>query len=326
MTMTNPSTSFQHFIGVDVGKDTLVLCRYGSPETISVSNTPSGITELFSTYKSWFEGSYVVVDTTGGWERSLIISLLGCNLTVHRADGRKVKSFARSLGKLAKTDAIDAAILARYGHDRHQELFICQLADDSLFLLQNLVTRRSQLATYAKEEKQRLSGPLPQKLRFLIEQHLESLQEQLETIEKEIAVCLKENPILQAKAELLKTMPGIGPQTAPFLLAELPELGQLDRKQIAAIAGLAPYAYDSGRMNARRRTYGGRRHVRAALFLAALNAIRAKDSTLRTFFLRLTEAGKSKRCALIAVARKIITILNAKLRDNFFPQMHFMSR
>ncbi len=274
----------------------------------------------------WLDGGYFVVDTTGGWERPLIGALLTAAVCVHRADGRRVKSFARSLGKLAKTDAIDAGVLARYGHDRHAELFLCQIADDSLFLLQNLVTRRGQIARYAKEEKQRLSASLPHKVRFLVEQNLETLRDQIATIEHEIAVCLEQDEALNAKAAILQTLPGIGPQTTAFLLAEMPELGHLNRKQIASLAGLAPHAHDSGKMTGRRTTYGGRRQVKAALFLAALNAARAKNNPLRDFYTRLINAGKSKRCALVAVARKLITIINAKLRDSFFTRQQFMSR
>jgi transposase len=188
------------------------------------------------------------------------------------------------------------------------------------------VTRRGQLARYAKEEKQRLSGPLPEKLRFMIEASLEQLQEQLGAIEQEIAACIKSNAELAKKAELMQELPGVGPQTAAFLLAEMPELGQIDRKAIASLAGLAPHAYDSGKMNGRRTTWGGRRQVKAALFLAALNAVRSRENALRTFYERLLEAGKSKRCALVAVARKLVTILNARLKEKFYIQPDLMSR
>jgi transposase len=317
---------FQHFFGVDVGKETLVVCQYGLPQTETYVNDSTGIAALLAKHLPALEPTYVVVDSTGGWERTLIEALLEKKVAVHCADGRKVKAFSRSLGQLAKTDALDAAILARYGHDRHKELILCALADDSLRLLQSLITRRSQLVTYRKEEKQRLSGPLPNKLRLMIEEHLGHLLVQLELLEAEITTLLEQHAPLKEKATELQTVAGIGPQTATFLLAEMPELGQLDRKKIAALAGLAPYAYDSGKMFGRRTTYGGRRHVRAALFLAALNASRAKDSPLSTFCARLIENGKSKRCALVATARKIITILNAKLKEKFFAQPKLLSR
>lgn len=318
--------SFQHFIGVDVGKETLVIHRHGTFDHTEIPNTTQGIADFLTDHPTWLDNSYFVVDTTGGWERPLIVALLSIGVCIHRADGRKVKSFARSLGKLAKTDAIDATVLARYGHDRHAELPLCALADETVFLLQSLVTRRAQLAVYAKEEKQRLSGQIPEKMRSLIQNHLEHLQEQIATIEEEIARCISSDPLLSQKAELMKTLPGIGPQVSALLLAEMPELGQLDRREIAALAGLAPYAYDSGKMSGRRTTYGGRKQVKTALFLAAINAVRAKDNTLKAFYARLLENGKSKRCALVAVSRKLITILNGKIRDAFYQPTLHMSR
>jgi transposase len=320
------SQTFQHFVGVDVGKETLVAQHFATRQLIEFPNTSDGIANFLQGHAAWLKNGYFVVDTTGGWERPLIGDLIAAGVTVHRADGRRVKSFARSLGKMAKTDAIDASVLARYGHDRHAELFQCQLANESLFLLKNLVTRRGQLARYAKEERQRLSGPLPNKVRFLVEQNLDALCEQMTIIEQEISLCLENDTTLKRKAEILQTVPGVGPQTAAFLLAEMPELGQLNRKQIASIAGLAPHAYDSGKMSGRRTTYGGRRHVKAALFFAALNAARSKNNPLGDFYTRLVNAGKPKRCALIAVARKIITIINARLQNHHCIQPEFMSR
>lgn len=317
-------SSFNAFIGVDVGKETLVLCHHSSREVITIANDATAISGFMATCPHWLEGAYWVVDTTGGWERMLISQLLAQNVSVHSADGRRVKSFARSLGRLAKTDAIDAALLARYGAERHAQLVVCQLADEALYLLQNLVTRRGQLVIYAQEEKQRLSSPLPERLRILIEMNLACLTDQLEQLEHDIALCIQHDNHLRAKAALMQEMPGIGPHTAALLLAQMPELGQLDRRQIAALAGLAPYARDSGKMTGRRSTYGGRHAIKKALFLAALNAIRARTGPLKEFYTRLLEAGKAKKCALIALARKIITILNARLREKLFHQpTHF---
>jgi transposase len=315
-----------NFIGIDVGKTELVACLQGNAALPPFPNTAAGISQFLENHQAWWENAYVVVDATGGWERAVITALLAKKVTVHRADGRKAKSFARSLGQLAKTDALDAKLLARYGKERHMDLPTVALADENLHLLQSLVTRRTQLALYAEQEKQRLSAPLPHKVRCLTEQHPDHLLQNIEDIEAEIATCIDSTEDLRKKAELMATIPGIGAQTSARLLAEMPELGQLDRKQIASLARLAPYAFDSGKMQGRRSTYGGRTHVKAALFLAALNAAHAKDNPFRAFYEKLLKAGKSKRCALIATARKIIVTLNAKLRDTFFPQPKFMSR
>ena len=325
---TLASAGFARFIGVDVGKAELVACLHGGAGVTGFANSAAGIDGWLAAHAGQLADAYVVVDATGGWERTLIAALLAKGATVHRADGRKVKSFARSLGVLAKTDALDARLLARYGHDRHRELSTAILADEQLFLLKGLVTRRSQVALYAKEEKQRLSGPLPERVRFLTERHLDCLGEEIDAIETEIHACIHACPALRGKAELMMKLQGIGPLTAALLLAEMPELGQLDGKQIASLAGLAPHAHDSGKMNGKRTTWGGRKIVKSALFLAALNAVKAKekDNRLRAFYQKLLANGKSKRCALIATARKIIVILNARLKEKFFLKLADLSR
>jgi transposase len=326
MNTTTQNTPYTSFIGVDVGKHSLVMHHLPSHEKCEITNNTSAIDAFITAHQHHLDGAFVAVDTTGGWERPLIARLIAVGVTVHRADGRKVKSFARSLGKLAKTDAQDAALLARYGQERHAVLMEAVLADDKLFLLNNLVSRRGQLAIYAKEEKQRLGGTVPHRIRQLIEHNLALLQGQISAVEEEIAMTIAMSDELREKAAIVKELPGIGPVTSAFLLATMPELGLVDRKQIAALAGLAPWAHDSGTMRGRRTTYGGRAAVKAALFLAAINAVRAKNNPLKDFYVRLVDAGKSKRCALVAVARKLITILNARIRDFFCTQPHLLSR
>jgi transposase len=318
--------SYQHFVGVDVGKFSLVFCRHGERQCVEYPNSPEGIRDFFSSHSAWLQNGFFIVDTTGNWERSLIESLLAEGIPVHRTDGRRVKSFARSLGKLAKTDSIDAGILARYGHDRHQDLFLCELADEKVSILQTLVTRRSQLVIYAKEEKQRLSGKVDDRMHELICYNLDQLNAQIEKLNLEIEECIDSDVKMKLKSQIMQESAGIGSKTSAFLLAQLPELGYLNCKEIAALSGLAPHARDSGQMNARRTTYGGRQDVKSVMFLAAINAVRCKDSTLREFYMQLISKGKTKRCALIAVARKMITILNAKIRDTLYPKIKLLSR
>ena len=321
MTILSPTVcSFQRHIGVDVGKEELVFYQEESKELHSIPNTAQGIEDFLTAHPHWLVDAFFVVDSTGGWERPLIASLLTKNLQVHRADGRKVKSFTRSLGCLAKTDAIDAKMLARYAKERQPDLRRCVLAEDSVHLLQSLLTRRQQLATHLKEEKQRHSAPLSSKVIFLIEQHIDLLTDHLEAIEAEIHACIEADACLRERADILLEIPGIGQYIAAFLLAEMPEIGQTDRKKIAS------HAYDSGKMHGRRTTFGGRIHVKHMLFLVALNAVRSKENPFRTFYERLINAGKSKRCALIVTARKIVTVANARLKEKYFLQPQNMSR
>ncbi|HEX4573993.1 MAG TPA: IS110 family transposase, partial [Gemmatimonadales bacterium] len=228
------------------------------------------------------------------------------------ANPRQVRDFARATGQLAKTDTIDAAILALFAERVRPTPRA--LPSATAQLLDALLTRRRQLLEMLTAEKNRL-GFAPRPLHRGIQQHIRWLERQLDDVTKDLAALIEQSPAWRAKDDLLQSVPGVGPITSCTLVAELPELGSLTHKQIAALVGVAPLARDSGKWRGKRFIWGGRGSVRTALYLAALCG-RRWNPTLRPFYERLIAAGKPKKVALVACARKLLTILNAMVRDN----------
>jgi len=298
------------FVGVDVAKATLDVALRPSGEPWSVPNDEAGVAALLERLRP-LSPALVVCEATGGFERAAIAMLAAAGLPVVVANPRQVRDFARATGQLAKTDQIDAAILALFAERVRPTPR--PLPDEAAQLLDALLTRRRQLLEMLVAEKNRL-GFAPRPLHKGIQQHIRWLERQLDDVTKGLADQIERSPIWRAKDDLLQSVPGVGPIVSAVLLAELPELGTLSHKQIATLAGVAPLARDSGTLRGKRMVWGGRAGVRTALYLAALCG-RRWNPRLKVFYERLLAAGKPKKVALIACARKLLTILNAMLRD-----------
>ncbi len=304
-------TATSVFVGLDVAKLTLDVALRPSGEQWSVSNDEAGIAALLERLRPLVP-TLVVCEATGGFERAAIAILAAAGLPVVVANPRQIRDFARATGQLAKTDQLDAALLALFAERVRPPPR--PLPDEATRLLDALLTRRRQLLEMLVAEKNRL-GFAPRSLHQGIQQHIRWLERQLDDVTKAVADQIEHSPVWRAKDDLLQSVPGVGPIVSAVLLAELPELGALSHKQLATLAGVAPLARDSGTLRGKRMVWGGRAGVRTALYLAALCG-RRWNPQLRVFYERLIAAGKPKKVALIACARKLLTILNAMLRDN----------
>ena len=313
--MTSFSRQIESVLGLDVSKDTVTLHDLASGRRATVPNTRPALTEALEALASC---ELAVCEATGGYEDTLLAVLAALAIPAHRADGARVKAFLRSHGRRAKTDAIDAEGLALFGRERGAELPRWRPAVEDQAELVALVERRRDLVVIRAAEKNRRNAPRNASgsdlVREDIEAHIAELDRRIGVIDERIAGLVAGSVELAARARVLRTVPGIGPMLAPFLLAGMPELGSLGQGQAASLAGLAPHPRQSGKSDAYRSTRGGRRFLRPPLFLAALAATRAENG-LAHFYKRLLAAGKPKRLALVAVMRKIIVIANARLRE-----------
>jgi transposase len=304
----NPPT---RFVGCDVGKTSIVIFDSATARTRTVANTP----ETLSAFMAELDGSCLLVcESTGGYEAALLAAALAVGCPAHRADGRRVKHFIRSLGILGKTDAIDARALARYGQERHADLVRWQMPDGDRDRLQTLVLTRRDLVAERQAWKNRRAAPGAAPVAPRIEAVIVCLESQITAIEQDMQALIQSQPVLDRCARALCGITGFGAVISASLLALLPELGQLDRRKIAALAGLAPHPNQSGHADRYRPTRGGRQVLRPILFFAALTAVR-HNPALRAFYKRLLDNGKKPIVAVVAVARKLVTIANAITRD-----------
>ena len=299
------------FVGCDVGKKTITIFDSGTGKTVDVVNTKAALKAFAA---NLLPGCLVICEATGGYEALLLDAVISAGHAIHRADARKVKSFIRSYGILAKTDAIDARALASYGRERHGLLTRWQPREQDRDMLHTLVATRSDLVRDRTACTNRLgspgASPVAKELRGLVKSYDKAIAQ----LEERIAELIRSSNSLASAANTLRTIPGIGATTAAALIAYLPELGTLDRKQIASLAGLAPHPCQSGSFIGYRRTRGGRPEVKRVLFMAALSAVK-HDPNLKAFFQRLKDNGKKPIVALVAAMRKLVTIANARLRD-----------
>jgi transposase len=253
----------------------------------------------------------VIVESTGGLETALVVELCARQIPVALVNPGRVREFAKSLGLLAKTDKLDAHLLARFGEAA--KLKPTRLPDEAVQYLSELMSRRRQLIQMLTMEKNHfLCARLS--LRPRVQEHIAWLTHEVITISEQIQNYLQETPLFQEKEHILRSAKGVGPITSSILLSDLPELGQLERKKIAALVGVAPFNDDSGRRRGLRRVKGGRSAVRHVLYMATVTASRF-NPVIKTFYQRLLAAGKKKKVALVACMRKLLTILNAMLRD-----------
>ena len=258
----------------------------------------------------------IVLEASGGYEAALVGALASAQLPVVVVNPRQVRDFARATGQLAKTDRIDAQVLARFGQAIRPELR--PLADATTRALRALVSRRRQLQEMLIAEQNRLVNAAvqdaPEALREQLAAHIAWLRRQLAEVDDELRRQLRASPVWRAREDLLRTIPGIGPVTSATLLSQLPELGQLNRKAIAKLVGVAPLSHDSGTLRGRRRVWGGRAEVRAVLYMAALVATRW-NAMIRGFYERLRASGKPAKVALVACMRKLLVLCNSMLRS-----------
>jgi transposase len=255
----------------------------------------------------------VALEATGGYEMLCVAALSGAGIVVVVVNPAQVRAYAHALGRRAKTDPIDAAVIARFAAATKPQ--IRPLRDAQSQALSALVSRRRQIVSMITAEEQRLRMALAKEAQKSIRRLLAALRRELESLDGELDAHIRKSPLWQVREALLSSVPGVGHITARTLLAEMPELGSLDRRQIAALAGLAPWTRQSGQWRGRSFIGGGRAVVRTALFMAALVACR-HNPALKAFRNRLVEAGKTKKAAIVAAMRKLLTILNAIIRDN----------
>lgn len=293
--------------GIDVSKETLDVALPGA-ESLQFSNDQGGIEQLAKRLK---EMDLVVMEATGGYETAVATTLVAAGIRVAVVNPRQVRDFAKATGRLAKTDRIDAGVIAAFGVA--VEPHILQLPDEDARELQALLVRRSQLVAMRVQETNRL-GLMQGAMRKGIKKHIAWLEQEIAKLDIDLTAGLRSSPAWRAKDELLRSLKGIGPITSGTLLVGLPELGQLDRRAIAALVGLAPFNCDSGKMRGRRTIYGGRSRIRTLLYMAATSAIRS-NPVIRAFYERLKSRGKPHKVAIVACMRKMLTILNAMVRD-----------
>jgi transposase len=299
-------------IGIDVSKDRLDVAVRPSGEKFVVERNAAGLERLVARLRE-LSPRLVVLEATGGFETVAAATLASAGLPVAIVNPAQIRAFAKALNQRAKTDPIDARVIAHFAEAA--ELEPRPLPDEQTQLLADLVGRRRQIIEMIGAERQREKRVTVPRLRKSIARLIKALEKELASLDTDIDEMVRGSPAWRAKEDLLASVPGIGPTIARTLIAELPELGRLGRKEIAALVGLAPFTRQSGQWRGKSFIAGGRSAVRAALFMGALVA-KKHNPVLKAFFDRLVAAGKPKMVALIAVARKLLVILNAILRDN----------
>ena len=303
------SRTTESFAGIDVCKASLEVALSGGKQVLSFRNDKRGVRALVGHLRGE-QPALIVLEASGGYERLVVSALTAAQLPVVVVNPRQVRDFARATGTLAKTDAIDARILCHFAAAVRPEPRRLATAEEQA--LSDLQARRQQLVEMITAEKNRLrtAGPrvAPQ-----IARHTRWLERQLQDLEGELRDLVQSSPVWRAKGELLQSVPGIGPALSAALLANLPELGELNRREIAALVGVAPLNRDSGVFRGKRRVWGGRRNIRTMLFVGALVASRF-NPLIKSLYQRLCAAGKPKKVALVACIRKLLTIVNSMLR------------
>ena len=302
----------RNIVGIDVSKDRLDVAVRPSGEAFVVERNAAGLERLAARLKELLP-QIVALEATGGFETVAAATLAAAGLPVVIVNPAQIRSFAKAIGQRAKTDPIDAAVIAHFAEATKPEPR--SLPDEATRLLSDLVARRRQIIEMIGAERQRERRVTVLRLKKSIVRLLKALEKELTTVDTDIDEAVRGSPAWREKEDLLASVPGIGPTIARTLMAELPELGQLGRKEIAALGGLAPFTRQSGQWRGRSFIGGGRPIVRSAVFMGAMVA-KQHNPVLKAFFDRLVAAGKPKMVALIAVARKLLTILNAILRDN----------
>lgn len=299
------------FVGMDVSKVWLDVAVHEQKETDRVSNDDVGITGLVRRLKK-LKPTLIVLEPTGGFEMVVVAELSQAGLPVAMVNAKRVRDFAKATGQIAKTDKLDARVLAHFAAAIRPK--VRSLRSEEEEQLSALLTRRRQILDMLTVEKNR-RVTVRAKMRSDLEAHIHWLSNNLKDLDEEIEDFVKGSPLWKEKDALLQSVPGVGPVTSATMLGMLPELGLLNRQEIAALVGVAPVNKDSGRKQGKRRIYGGRGDVRSVLYMAALSA-KKHNPFIRTFYERLIQHGKEKKVALTACMRKLLVILNAMLRTH----------
>lgn len=300
-----------HFVGIDVSKTRLDVAVRPTGEQFAISNDESGIAHLLQRLEG-MTVSLVVMEATGDLELPAAAAISASGLQVAVVNPRQVRDYAKAIGRLAKTDTVDAKVLAQFAEQIRPEPR--PVADEQAQALVDLLTRRHQIMEMIVAERNRLSRS-HQPVKAHVRAHIDYLEHELADLDDELGKTIRQTPIWKDQDDLFKTIPGIGPIVSMTLLAELPELGQLNRKQIAALVGVAPLNRDSGQKRGKRVVWGGRSRVRAVLYMGALVATQ-HNPLIRAFYQRLCNAGKAKKLALTACMHKLLVILNAMAKHH----------
>ncbi len=298
------------FVGIDIAKDQLDVHVLPKAVHFTCEHDANGIASLLSRLQKE-DPTVIIMEATGGYEITLAAELSVAGLPVAIVNPRQVRDFARGIGKLAKTDAIDAFVLARFGETNRPEPQ--PIPTDQEKQVKELVTRRRQLVDLRASEKNRRHSARSPRVRQSIDTVITTLDREIAEVDTDIDDLIRNSPLWREEEKLLKTFKGVGPVVSRIVLAKLPELGKLDRQEIACLVGLAPLNKDSGKMRGKRMISGGRKDVRDALYMAALSAIK-HNKIIKPFYERLMKAGKLFKVAITACMRKILIILNAMVK------------
>jgi transposase len=314
-TTTTTTTTTPQWVGIDVSKATLDVCVRPSLARWHVANRSTQLDALVEQLVA-LAPARIVLEASGGYEAGVVAALVARELAVVVVNPRQVRDFARATGQLAKTDRIDAQVLAHFGEAIQPD--VRRMPDATTRAVRALVSRRRQLQEMLTAEQNRLVSAAvqdaPESVRDQLGEHIDWLRRQLADIDADLQQQLRDSPVWRERENLLRSIPGIGPVTCATLLAQVPELGQLDRKAVAKLVGVAPLNHDSGTLHRPRRIWGGRSAVRATLYMAALVATRC-NATIRDFYARLLASGKPKKVALVACMHKLLLVCNSVLRS-----------
>lgn len=302
----------ERFVGVDVSKSTLDVCIDSPSEVLHVDYDDKGIKTIGARLKS-IAPALIVMEATGGLEMRLACELAALGLNVAVINPRQARDFAKATGQLAKTDLVDAAVLAAFARAIRPQAR--PLKDEQTRELDDMVSRRRQLVANRVQEALRLDTAASKPLQKSLKLHIAWLDKRIAEIDEDLSHRLRASDVWRAKDDLLRSIPGVGAVTTVTLLAKCPELGTLNRREIAALAGVAPLANDSGKHHGKRFVWGGRADMRMVLYMATISAMRC-NSSIREFATRLKQAGKPAKVVIVACMRKLLTIMNAMLKNN----------
>jgi len=301
------------FVGIDVSKNRLDIAIWGRKEYWQIKNEDRGFIELIGKMRE-IQPTLIVLEATGGLELPLVAEITLAGLPIAVVNPKRIRDFARSAGQLAKTDKLDARIIAHFAQAVRPE--IRHLRSEEEEHLTALLTRRMQIIEMLTAEKNRVYS-IRRQMKERLEVHIQWLNAEVKELDKEVAAFIKQSPIWKEKEKVLRSVPGVGPVTGATLLASLPEIGTLNRQKIAALVGVAPVNKDSGKKHGKRRVFGGRAVVRRTLYMAALSATKCNPK-IKPFYERLVCRGKEKKVALTACMRKLLVILNAMVKNNTY--------
>ena len=299
------------YVGVDVAKDHLDVFHQNGRKVVRIANSIKAITDWIA--KQNASDIHVVMEATGGYETLLVDALHEADIPCSAVNAKRIKDFARSCGILEKTDAIDARIIAKFAQVMNPQPI--EQPSDAVRLLKALSARRTQILQQLRQESNRQAQTHCDHARLLMDKAIEFYEQQLKEVDGLISEAIQQDEQAQQQAELLNTIPGVGKVMTAVAIAQLPELGHLNRGQIAKLVGVAPLANDSGQKAGVRKTYAGRHAVRRVLYMAALVATKY-NPTIKTFYAQLLQRGKVKKVALVACMRKLLTIMNSMVRNN----------